>query len=121
MKRPSMNRHRNHVGQLGRLTVCDTRSGATRVHGGEHGSGFLGLKCRGTLAADEFGPNALPAIRDRLPAAHLSVGENLNLSGNFGAWPDPFFWIRVMRCACQLPQVLDRRVAARGESLALRL
>ena len=37
-QRAAMQWSRNHFGQLGRLAVCDTRSGATRVHGGEHGS-----------------------------------------------------------------------------------
>ena len=53
MKEAAMNRHRNHVGQLGRLTVCDTRSGATRVHGGEHLAALL-------LGWAALAPNDIP-------------------------------------------------------------
>lgn len=72
-ERTAMRRSRNHFGQLGRLAVCDQRSGSAWVHGGEHGSGFLGLQSRGTLAADEFGPHDVPIVGAQRPAVHFVV------------------------------------------------
>lgn len=75
MKEAAMHRPRNRQLQQGGTgtRAQRLRSGATRVHGGEHGSGHLGLNRRRTLATDEFWPHDVPIIRAQRPAVHFPV------------------------------------------------